>query len=226
MSRLVPLVVSPALLALLACEEILSPEYEPAELVLMITTGYLGVEPDTIQITMDQRLRFWNGKPTAVTYPTPTPIAPDVVSVIRSQRRPEIFQCIRGGPPRPPRQFGDPPPGWDGPLRCDELEATDSLMLLTTELRETAKRIMPCAGELTPETFGSGFGECIAFGGGRVGDLGPGLVNVPALGCGATCMEPVACGWTWATYTKLDGRRQPWPLPFDGSARVEVEIVC
>lgn len=57
-----PLVVSLVLLLLTAFEEILPPGYEPAELVLMNTTGYLGVQPDTIRIDMDQRLHFTSGR--------------------------------------------------------------------------------------------------------------------------------------------------------------------
>ena len=37
------------------------------------------------------------------------------------------------------------------PTPCDYISVEDSLMLLTPELREVAKQIMPCAEEINPE---------------------------------------------------------------------------
>ena len=123
---------------------------------------------------------------------------------------------------------------------CDELrpEPLDSLMLLTPELRQVAKRIMPCAEEISPENFrtqSGGFRECATWGAQRIGELGPGLVNEnspvePGSDefCGFSCLHVTAglCGWTWATIVKLDGYKRVWPDPFAGQDRIEIEVVC
>ena len=219
MSRLAAPVASLALVAL-ACDIVSAPPPD-AELVLMVTTGHFDIVPDTVTISIDQRLRFWSGKPSSQIYPPPQPIDSDVVSAIWVAREPEVIECVRGEPTR------EDMIRWFFPPLCDEASVSDSLMLLTPELREIAKRINPCDPELNPENYeGSGFQWCATASARKVGETGPGLVKEPGAGCGASCMRPTACGWTWATYMKLDGWKRPWPEPFAGQDRVEVEVVC
>ena len=227
MSRLAPPVVSlsfAALLPLWGCD-LPSPLSPPSgEMVLMVTTGHFDIMPDTMRITRDQRLAFRHTGHPDRRPPRAAHIASDVVFAYYFDRDPEIFRCIRGGElPHPDRSL------WAGVPRCDHIAILepDSLMLLTDELREIATRVIPCAEELRPDSPTGSFRECAtASGSGRIGEHGPGIVNEPALGCGATCMRPTACGWTWATFVKMDGYKRPWPEPFAGGARVEVEVIC
>ncbi len=76
-------------------------------------------------------------------------------------------------------------------------------------------QVLPCTN---PDNINwqGGFGECAASGGART-TRGPGIerrgVN--------TRMTAVECRMSWVAMTERGG----WPEPFDGHARIEVEIV-
>ena len=88
-------------------------------------------------------------------------------------------------------------------------------------------RVLPCARDangnpLTADAWQSSgaFGDCASWGSG-ITEAGPGMEVIHA-----SKVEAVGCGWSWVSKTWRDGWKRPWPEPFDGYARVEVEIAC
>ena len=69
-------------------------------------------------------------------------------------------------------------------------------------------------------TSSGALGECASWGSG-ITEAGPGMEVIHA-----SKVEAVGCGWSWVSITWRDGWKRPWPEPFNGYARVDVEIVC
>ena len=235
MSRLVPLFMSLALaLSLSGCnlDDLLLPEPE-AERVFMVTTGRLDILADTITITPDQTIRL-NRHQYALSYwipedKTQPPIEVDENGIVLAhyfERVPGIFECVRGEPTGRQKYL------WQTIRNCEHFSSEDEILLLTPELLPVAKRIFPCAEEVNPENISQqgGFRECATAAYRRV-DKGPGLEspkgrNPHCTKVGCLMVTPGFCGWTWATYVKMDGWKLPWPEPFAGTARIEIDVVC
>ncbi len=227
-----PVAIIALCMSLPACDILFPPD---GELVLMVTTGQLDFLADTVKLQPGQQLHLhryqlgmnrWQRQDK-----DQPPIEVDENGVVFAhyyERLPDIFSCVRGEPdPRDMYFWGNPPP-------CDHHVSAiqDSVMLLTPELREVAKQIMPCAEEINPENSRQqgAFRECATATYRRV-EEGPGLISRGAtpecteVGC--LRVEPGFCGWTWAGVVKLDGYKQRWPdPPFAGQDRIEVEVAC
>lgn len=103
----------------------------------------------------------------------------------------------------------------DTPIRVDE------------SMMGAIARVLPCARDangdpLTAEAWQSSgaFGEC-ATASSAITEAGPGIEVIHSRRLAA-----VDCGPSWVSRTERDGWGRPWPDPFDGYARISVQIIC
>jgi len=234
MSRLALPVLSLALVALLpACEEILPPEPEPAEVVALVLSGYLAFEPDTVRVSIGDTLVLKHYPSCSTAYlplwrcgrwADPPEAGPGQVLLTYRSFDPVVIGCLDAA------HLTDLlDAAVNVSLLCSEViehyqnTRPDSLFRADESVMEAMAYIMPCARDengdpLNPDAFSSqgGFRECATWGTTKI-DRGPGLGDTGEL-------VAVECGWSWVSRTRRTGRDRLWPPPFDGYARVEVEV--
>ena len=211
------------LLPLPACDLIMPEPEPPPEVVLMLLSGFSEFDPPAVRIARGEQLilkrwpLLWD--PDIGPFPEPEP--GQVLAPYRSFL-PKVIRCT--DVVRELHVFPVPCPMQADlyrPLRPDTLIRVDESMMVALA------RVLPCASDangdpLTAEAWQSSgaFGECAAWGSG-ITEAGPGMEVIHA-----SKVEAVGCGWSWVSITARDGWKRPWPEPFDGYARIEVEVVC
>ena len=235
MSRLALAVLPLALVALLsACEEVLPPEPEP-EVVALVLSGYLAFEPDTVRVSIGDTLVMKHHPSCEINgsgslsecrrWADPPEAGPGQVLLTYRRFSPRVIGCLDAAHYT---DLLDAP----APIQflCSEViehyreTRPDSLFRADESVMEAMAYIMPCARDengdpLNPEAFSSqgGFTECWTWGTTKIG-RGPGLGDTGEL-------VAVECGWSWVSRTRRTGRDREWLPPFDGYARVEIEVV-
>ena len=213
-----------ALLLVPACD-LTMPEPEPRprrEVILMLLPGFMEFEPGEVRMELGDRLILpprplvWD--PEVGMLPRPKP---GVVIARYHSFLPKVIQCT--DVVREVHVFPVP-----CPMQADLYRniRPDTLMRVDESMMVALARVLPCARDangdpLTADAWqaSGGFGECAAWGSGKV-DSGPGIERIDGR------LTAVGCGSSWASLTWRDGWKRPWPEPFDGYARVEVEVVC
>lgn len=180
---------------------------------LLLLPGYLEFEQDTVRMSFGEHLFMYYG-----VLPDPYP---GFVYVRYTSLLPMVFPCTDV-----PSTIKDMDPPSCGGM-ADRVVRPDTPIIVTEDMMPAIARVMPCAkgpdgAPLTPEAWVSSgmFSECAAWGTATT-EAGPGLEVLDAWR-----MKAVGCGQSWVTKTERDGWRRPWPEPFDGYARIEVEISC
>lgn len=180
---------------------------------LLLLPGYLEFEQDTVRMAVGEHLAMFYG-----VLPDPYP---GFVYVRYTSLLPAVYPCTDV----PSTIENVDPPPCEGV--ADRVARPDTPIIVTEEMMPAIARVMPCAkgadgAPLTPEAWVSSgmFSECAAWGT-AITEAGPGLEVVDAFR-----VKAVSCGQSWVSKTERDGWRRPWPEPFDGYARIEVQIAC
>ena len=187
--------------------------------ILLLFPGLSEFKPDSVRMTVGDTLRVvdWVEGETPPEPPVGTVFAPHLYVVPMTVGCTDVPRDIVAR----------------GPLPCEfvaEYHASarlDSVVHVTDSLMETIARILPCArgpdGEpLRPDAWASqgGFAECGTWRSIRT-EHGPGIKLISA-----SILVAEDCGRSWVSLTTRTGRAIPWPPPFDGYARLEVEVAC
>ena len=224
-----------ALLLLLPACDLIMPEPEPPPVViLMLFPGFMEFDPPAVRIASGEHLilKKWPKVWDPDTGPFPELGSGQVRASYRSFF-PRVIRCTDAFRALSPFSSEQPLPPGTTPRPCtlqaDFYRASrpDSLIRVDESMMEAVARILPCARDangdpLTPEAWASSgaFGECATWGS-AITEAGPGLEVIHA-----SKVEAVGCGSSWVSKTSRDGWRRPWPEPFDGYAKVEVQIEC
>ena len=213
------------LLALLlpACDLIMPEPEPPPEVILMLFPGLLEFDPPTVRIARGEHLILqgwplvWN--PDIGPFPE---LEPGQVRAPYRSFLPRVIRCTDA--PRETHVFPVP-----CPMQVDHYRTLrpDSLIRVDESMMLALARVLPCASDangnpLTADAWQSSgaLGECAAWGS-ALTEAGPGMEVIHA-----SKVEAVGCGWSWVSKTERDGWKRPWLEPFDGYARIDVEIVC
>ncbi|MDE0126064.1 MAG: hypothetical protein OXN97_15955 [Bryobacterales bacterium] len=176
----------------------------------LLWPGYLEFDPDTVRMNVGDTLRLIRQtEGEALPEPGPGTVLAPYISVW-----PRAVRCTDV-----PREILMP----HAPPKCGTVVLRDSSrpdsppIRVTESMRDRVARILPC--DLRPEPTTGGFSECATWGSIRT-EAGPGMEVIHA-----SAVLAEACGRSWVSKTRRTGRTISWPEPFDGYARVEVEIV-
>ena len=180
---------------------------------LLLLPGYLEFEQDTVRMAVGEHL--------VLVYDVPPDPYPGYLYVRHTNLLPMLLSCTDV-----PSTIKDVNPPSCEDL-ADRVVRPDTPILVTEAMMPAIARVMPCAkgpdgAPLTPEAWVTSgmFIECAAWGT-ALTEAGPGLEVVNFAYVRAT-----SCGQSWVTKTRRDGWRRPLPEPFDGHARIEVQIAC
>jgi len=204
MSRLASLGVS-----LASCDLIMPEPESPPEVVLLVFTGLFEFDQDTVRVPVGDTLVL-TPHPKVGGLPEPGPrqvVAPYRRFIPKAIRCTDVAGEIDTFPLPAPCPVQRDHYGTSRPDSAIIVRLGDEAML------NKVYRVLPCANPDAVQWQG-GFGECAASGGART-TRGPGIAPITRLRGLA-----VECGMTWMAMTE----RGNWPDPFDGTARVEVEI--
>lgn len=181
---------------------------------MVVLPGSLEFEQDTVRMPVGDRL--------ILTTRQVTEQEPRTVYARYTSWYPAVFPCADMPPSIPVDQ-----------LPCEMVMAgrqggrPDIPFLLTDSIPVAVARMFPCARgpdgvPLMPDAWvsGGGFSECATWSS-ALTEAGPGIEVVSA-----SILRAVECGSSWVSKTERDGWKQRWPEPFDGYARLEVEVIC
>ena len=220
-SRLAPLAV---LLLVVGCD-ILTPREVPeeAQVLEFVTTGFLEFEHETVWVQHGEKLDMKFAHPE-----TTTRRDDPAMGIARYYSVPPlVFRCTDVD-----RTINSWEQVWTmAPLPCvlmfDNIRLSrphDTEWVPLAEVAETVDRLFPCRAKIEEaRQNGGGIIECATASYTRI-------VPGPGIRCGGDSdicdLMATGCGETWLERVKLDGWKEPWPEPFDGYARIEVQIAC
>ena len=213
-----------ALLLLLPACDLIMPEPEPPpKVILMLFPGFFEFDPPAVRIARGEHL-ILQGWP-VIWDPDIGPFPELEPGQVRATSRlffPRVIRCTDVAR----EVYAFPVPC---PMKADHFRnlRPDTLMRVDESMMPALARVLPCASDengdpLTADAWASSgaLGECASWGSGLT-EAGSGMEVIHA-----SKIEAVGCGWSWVSITWRDGWGRPWPEPFAGSARVDVEIVC
>ena len=215
-----------ALLLLLPACDLIMPEPEPPpKVILMLLPGLFEFDPPAVRIKRGEHLilkgwpRIWD--PDIGPFPE---LEPGQVRATYRRYFPKVIRCTDVA--REVHAFPVPCP-MQADLYRNRATRPDTLMRVDESMMPALARVLPCASDangdpLTADAWTSSgaLGECASWGS-ALTEAGPGMEVIHA-----SKVEAVGCGWSWVSITWRDGWKRPWPEPFNGYARVDVEIVC
>ena len=182
---------------------------------MLLLPGHLEFERDTVRMSVGDRLIITQRY-------APSDPEPRTVYERYTRWLPEVFPCTDV-----PRAIPVDPAPCEVVAEFRSASRPDTPIIVTDSMMVAIARVLPCAigpdGQpLMPEAWASSgmFSECATWGT-ALTEAGPGIEVVSA-----SILTATACGRSWVSKTERDGWRRPWPEPFDGYARLEVEVVC
>ena len=204
-----------ALLLLLPACDLIMPEPEPPpEVILMLLPGFFEFDQPSVRIARGEQLILG----------TSVELEPGQVRASYRLVFPKVIRCTDVA--REVHVFPVPCP-MQADLYRNRATRPDTLIRVDESMMVALARVLPCASDangnpLTADAWTSSgaLGECASWGSG-ITEAGPGMEVIHA-----SKVEAVGCGWSWVSITWRDGWKRPWPEPFNGYARVDVEIVC
>lgn len=178
---------------------------------MLLLPGLLDFHQDTVRMPVGDRL-------IVTTDQAPSEPEPRTVYARYTDWPPAVFSCADMPSTIPADQ-----------LPCEIVMADrratrpDTPVVVTESMMSAIARVLPCARgpdgvPLTPEAWASSgaFGECATWSS-VLTEAGLGMEVVSA-----SILTAVECGWSRVSKTA----RGEWPEPFDGYARLEVEVLC
>ena len=175
----------------------------------LLFPGFLEFDPASVRMNVGDTLRLTKRtEGEALPAPGPGTVLAPYVSF-----RPKAVRCMDV-----PREIL-PEYAKCGTVVLSDSSRPDSPPIRITEsMMPVVARVLPC--DLRPEPTTGGFSECATWGSTRT-EHGPGIKLISA-----SILVAEDCGASWVSKTRRTGRTISWPPPFDGYARVEVEIAC
>ena len=177
----------------------------------LLWPGFLEFDPDSVRMHVGDTLRLMQ-RTEGEALPVPgseTVFAPYI------RFRPKAVRCMDV-----PREILTR----HGPAKCETVALRDASrpdsppIRITESMIPMVARVLPC--DLRPEPTTGGFHECATWGSTRT-EAGPGMEVISF-----SFVLAEECGHSWVSMTSRTGRTISWPEPFDGYARLEVEIAC